>query len=115
MSLEGPNSFFPLSGKGVKQTCVSHSTPEAEIVAADEAVRASGLPFMCLWDRILAPAKVKLNFYEDNQAAIQVLKTGRNPTLRHLGRTHRVDLAWLHEVFRDHPNCLLYTSAAADE
>eukprot|EP00971_Amphidinium_carterae_P254284 5048029-Amphidinium_carterae.1 len=30
---------------------------------------------------------------------IAVLKSGRNPTMRHLGRTHRVSEAWLHEVF----------------
>ena len=42
---------------------------------------------------------MQLHFYEDNTAAIQILSTGKNPTLRHLGRTHRVDLAWLHEVF----------------
>ena len=28
---------------------------------------------------------------------IQVIKTGRNPTMRHLHRVHRVSAAWLHE------------------
>ena len=27
-------------------------------------------------------------------------ETGKNPTLRHLGRTHRVDLAWMFEQFQ---------------
>ena len=31
---------------------------------------------------------------------IQVCKTGKNPTMRHLGRTHRVDVHWLHERFQ---------------
>ena len=26
-----------------------------------------------------------------------ILKTGRNPTIRHLSRTHRVSVAWLRE------------------
>jgi hypothetical protein len=39
------------------------------------------------------------NFHEDIAAMIQVCNTGRNPTMRHLGRTHRVDVHWLHEVF----------------
>ena len=30
MALTGPNTFFPLSAFLRKQTCVSHSTPEAE-------------------------------------------------------------------------------------
>ena len=36
---------------------------------------------------------------EDNQATIQILKTRKNPTLRHLNRTHRVNVSWLCEVF----------------
>eukprot|EP00972_Heterocapsa_arctica_P031015 4562966-Heterocapsa_arctica.AAC.1 len=31
---------------------------------------------------------------------MQVLKTGKNPTMRHLSRTHRVNVAWLGEDFR---------------
>eukprot|EP00972_Heterocapsa_arctica_P098895 14592786-Heterocapsa_arctica.AAC.1 len=31
---------------------------------------------------------------------MQVLKSGENPTMRHLGRARRVHLAWLSEVFR---------------
>ena len=38
---------------------------------------------------------------------IQVCRTGRNPTMRHLGRTHRVDVHWLHERFSD-PAFVLY-------
>ena len=38
-----------------------------------------------------------LRLEEDNSAAKRVMDTGRNPTLRHLNRTHRVDLRSLHE------------------
>eukprot|EP00969_Alexandrium_andersonii_P074225 3274086-Alexandrium_andersonii.AAC.1 len=34
---------------------------------------------------------------EDNQACIQVLTSGQNPTTRHLERTHAVSVKWLHE------------------
>ena len=44
---------------------------------------------------------VKLKFQEDNQATIQILKTSKNPALRHLSRTHRVNISWLCEVFKD--------------
>ena len=30
-----------------------------------------------------------------------MLESGKNPTLRYLGRTHRVDLAWLFERFKE--------------
>ena len=39
-------------------------------------------------------------FFEDNQAMIRVIETGKNPTMRYLHRTHRVSVAWLHEVFQ---------------
>ena len=32
---------------------------------------------------------------------IRVCETGRNPTMRHLGRTHRVSVSWLHERFSE--------------
>ena len=28
---------------------------------------------------------------------IQVCRTGRNPTMRHLGRTHGISIQWLHD------------------
>ena len=100
IALTGPNSFFPLNAISKKQTCVSHSTPEAEIVAADLAVRTEGLPALQLWDMVLE-RPTKLVFQEDNQATIRILKTQKNPTLRHLNRTHRVSVSWLCEVFKN--------------
>ncbi len=78
---------------------MSHSTPEAEIVAADLAVRAEGLPALDLWEATLG-RKVPLTFEEDNQAAIRIIETGKSDALRHMGRTHKVDLAWLHETMK---------------
>jgi hypothetical protein len=37
-------------------------------------------------------------FREDNQAMARVVEAGENPTMRHLQRTQRVSLAWLHET-----------------
>ena len=36
---------------------------------------------------------------EDNGTCIRVIETGRNPTMRHIGRTHKVDLRFVHERF----------------
>eukprot|EP00972_Heterocapsa_arctica_P015260 2248196-Heterocapsa_arctica.AAC.1 len=44
---------------------------------------------------------MKLTFQEYNKATIQILQTGKNPTLRHLNRTHRVNVCWLSEVVND--------------
>jgi hypothetical protein len=96
LCLCGPNSFVPLGAVSKKQSCVSHSTPESELVAADLAIRAEGLPALSIWETILG-RQVKLSFQEDNQAAIVVLKSGYSTALRHMGRTHKVCLRWLHE------------------
>ena len=98
LSILGPNSSCPLSGRSSKQTAVSHSTPEAEIVAADLAVRTEGLLAIELWSLLLG-RDLRIIFHEDNQAMIAVCKSGRKPTMRHLNRTHKVDVAWLHERF----------------
>ena len=50
LALYGYHCFSPLSGQSNKQKVVSHSTVEAEIVAADYVVRTSGLPALQLWD-----------------------------------------------------------------
>ena len=69
-------------------------------MAADLAIRTEGLPALQLWDMVLE-RPTKLVFQEDNQATIQILKTQKNPTLRHLNRTHRVNVSWLCEVFKN--------------
>ena len=53
-------------------------------------------PAMDLWE-LLLPRDLRPVVHEDNQAMIQVVRTGKNPTMRHLGRVHRVAIAWLHE------------------
>ena len=42
LCVRGPSSSFPLAAISRKQTAVSHSTPEAELVAADVALRLEG-------------------------------------------------------------------------
>ena len=41
---------------------------------------------------------------EDNDAVIKMVSKGRCPILKHLSRTHRVNLDWLSERLRDDPN-----------
>ena len=92
----GPHSSFPISAGSKRRSCVSHSIPEAELVAADLGLRTGGLPSLSLW-RVLFPHQPPL-FHENNQAVIRVVTTGRHPTMLYLARTHCVSVAWLHEV-----------------
>ena len=103
----GPTSSMPLSALSKRQSCVSHSTPEAEIVAAGVALRTEGVPGLQLWDRLFNRSVV-LRFHEDNQAMIKVCTTGKNAVMRHLGRTHRVAISWLHERFSSEDVDLFY-------
>ena len=96
LCIRGPITFFPLAATSKRQSCVSHSTPEAEIVAADLAIRTEGLPGATLWEALLG-RPVTVRFMEDNSAAIITMKNGHSPAMRHIGRIHRVDLAFIAE------------------
>ena len=96
MTIEGPNSRFPIVGISKRQGCVSNSTPEAEMVAGHFGLRSVMVPGLDLWTALF-PKAPRGVFHEDNQAMIRVCETGKNPTMRHLGRTHGVSVAWLHE------------------
>ena len=100
LAVMGPNTNFPLAGISKRQNCISSSTPEAEMVCGHFALKNVLLPAMDLWE-VLLPGGCRGQFHEDNQAMIQVIKTGRNPTMRHLHRVHRVGVGWLHERLRE--------------
>ncbi len=109
LALTGPNTFIPISAVSKRQTCVSHSTTEAEVVAADTAIRTEGLPVKHLCEFILN-REVDLVLREDNQATMCVMKNGYSTALRHLPRTHRVCLAWIGEVVQDGDITIEYCS-----
>ena len=96
--VRGPKSSFALSCLSKRQGCVSLSTPEAEIVATQIVVKAIGLPAIDLWHTFRGSGVIQV--HEDNQAMIAVVRSGKNPTMRHIKRTHGESIAWLHELFQ---------------
>eukprot|EP00972_Heterocapsa_arctica_P072041 10638928-Heterocapsa_arctica.AAC.1 len=96
----GPSHLFSHCRVSKRQGCVSHSTPEAEQIAAYFSLRHCGLPCLSLWWTLLLNQH-NLRFHEDSQAMIRVVETGRNPTMRDLLRTHGVSGAWLRETFNN--------------
>ena len=76
----------------------SLSTPEAEIVAAREGLKES-LPMLQLWETMFNRKKMTVYLLEDNESAITVLSSGKNPTMRHMSRTQRISIAWIHERY----------------
>ena len=96
LCIEGEASHFPLHGVSKRQDSVSSSTPEAELVSGQFAYHQVLLPALDLWE-VLLPMVKRGVFHEDNTAMIQVIKTGRNPTMKHLHRVHRICVASMHE------------------
>ena len=61
------------------------------------ALRSVLVPALDLWESL--NLEVKAVFHEDNEAMIQVCRTGKNPTMRHISRTHGVNVQWLHDAY----------------
>ena len=161
LALVGPRSFFPVNCLCKKQTCVSHSSTESEIVALDTCIRTESLSMLCIWDDIcetLHPSikrplrsakatagdesrktsvltlwdqvlhvpteapkvddrdlrhRTRLIIAEDNEAVIKILLKGRTSALRHLPRTHKINLDWLVEVIRSEQIRIRYCRTTA--
>ena len=46
----GSHTFVPISWMSKKQTSVSHSSTEAEVISLDAGLRMDGIPALTLWD-----------------------------------------------------------------
>ena len=53
MCIFGSHTFVPISWMCKKQTSVSHSSTESEIISLDTGLRLDGLPALELWDLIV--------------------------------------------------------------
>ena len=98
--LAGNSSRGQVSAVSKKQSCVSHSTPEAEIVAADHGIRVEALPALDLVELVLG-RKARVRVHEDNETAALAIRNGKSPAMRYLHRTHRVSVSWLHDLERN--------------
>ena len=69
----------------------------AELASGHLGLRNHLIPALYFLDVIL-PEGYKAQFHEDNQAFIQVLKTGKNPTMKHVNRTFGISIQNLHTL-----------------
>ena len=58
---------------------------------------SEAMPAMSLWDLVLGRS-IPLRIYEDNMATIKVVNKGYSPKLRHILRTHKVNLSSIKEA-----------------
>ena len=54
LAIVGPNSCAPIMSFANKQTAVSHSSTEREIIALEEVVRTEGLSILTFWETVVA-------------------------------------------------------------
>jgi hypothetical protein len=91
---------FPLSWRSSQQTCSSSSTAEAETVSLSVGLRTEGFPTQLLFEAIMG-VSMHVECLVDNSQAIAAVKKGYSKKLRHLERTHRVSISFLHEMLND--------------
>ena len=54
LCIVGSHTFVPISWMSKKQTSVSHSSTESEIISLDAGLRLDGIPALDLWDLIVS-------------------------------------------------------------
>ena len=76
MAIFGSKTFVPISWFCKKQTAVSHSSTEAEVLSMDTAVRMEGLPALALMESIVEVFGPKLT----DQQRTQLIQASPSPT-----------------------------------
>ena len=57
--LVGPNTYYPLNAFSKKQTSITMSSTESEVISANHGVRAQGLPSLSLWSFLRKQVQAK--------------------------------------------------------
>ena len=65
LCIVGSHTFVPISWMCKKQTSVSHSSTESEIISLDAGLRLEGIPALDSWDLIVAV--LHGNTYQNDQ------------------------------------------------
>ena len=53
IAIVGPNTYMPINSFAKKQTAVSHSTTESEMVALEEGLRSEALQVLTFWEHAI--------------------------------------------------------------
>ena len=71
----GSHTFVPISWMCKKQTAVSHSSPESEIISLDAGLMLDGFPALDLWDLIVS---VLGSMSQTSDRTVRLVETERN-------------------------------------
>ena len=91
LALEGPSSFALLSWSSRRLKVVSRSPSEAEFVSLSSPLFSDALPMLEVWQQLIPG--ISLQCWEDHEACIAIVKKGFSAKLRHLSKTHRINVA----------------------
>jgi hypothetical protein len=53
LAIVGPRTFIPVMASSKKQSAVSHSSTESEIIALEYGLRSEGLPVLTFWEHVV--------------------------------------------------------------
>ena len=82
------------------QTCTGVATADTESAAASLGLRREAIACQTLMEALLG-FRPAIEHLIDNSQAILAIQRGYSKKLRHLGRTQRVNLGFLHDVLED--------------
>ena len=94
--VDSSGTKFPVMWSAKRQSCVSRSTTEAEIVSASTVIFDDSIPVKSVLELVLG-TEVRTVLKEDNSAVCQIIRNGYSIKLRSLNRTHRISVAALAE------------------
>jgi hypothetical protein len=88
---------------------------EAELVAASLGTKNYGISLAAFMQQVcegLGARAHPLIHHVDNQCVIEVVRTGRNPTTRHLSRVHGISNGFLHDQHNQDDMIMHYVSSS---
>ena len=94
---------LPLSWGSKKQGATALHTAEAEMVSLASCLRSEAIPMQTLLQHFLR-RPIDLDVMEDNAATIVAASRGYSPAMRHLTRSQRTSLGFVHDMISQKPN-----------
>ena len=99
-ALEGPARFALISSSSRRRKVVSRSSTEAEFVSLSSSLFSDALPMLEVWQQLIPG--IGLQCWEDSEACIAIVKKGFSAKLRHLSKTHWINVASVCETVNGH-------------